>query len=317
MADMDLLSKRLLEIDGPLFAVLDGAQFDDLPAALFDGQFDHRALYHNDSIGDVDRSRTAPQYVRLDRDNSLPAADSDGRAEPDILRRLLRIIGNSPAAVFWHYPHGGQALFRHLRMLNMVRIPRSSLAPDEQQWLSQPTVPFVFRHADANVMAQVLSGLNMVELSRLFGSAISILFAPDSYWSPSGRAIEAKRPVDLPSAPAGMLELSTETMARIADARSRGLRRWAHAEFGSDASRNGEDLILRQIDQALMRAEKYQLEQKDEIWEFIRLDLEYGPDFERDPKFATAEYYLSSSKKSAKERIFYASQYCDSAAGAR
>ncbi len=315
MADMDLLSRRLLEIEGPLYAVLDGAQFDDLPASLLDGDFEHRPLYHSDTIGDADRSRTAPQLIWLDRDRTRESAVE--RADPAILKRLLRLVGTRPAVVFWHFHLGGDALFRHLRTLNMVRLPNEALSPDEQKWSSETTVACIFRHADANVMAQVLSGLDPVEMARLFGPADSILFAPDGYWSKSGRAIEAKRPANLPKAPTGMLELSIETMARIADARSQGLRRWAQIEFTSEGSARTADERSLQIDRAFARAKHYELEQKDEIWEFIRLDLAHGPGFEDNPRYPLARYYLSSSTKSAKERIYYASQHCDAATGAQ
>lgn len=68
MADYTALKPIILESDLPVFAALDGAQFDDLPNALFEGDFVHRPLYLDRGNGTSDQLRTAPQLVWLDRD---------------------------------------------------------------------------------------------------------------------------------------------------------------------------------------------------------------------------------------------------------
>lgn len=237
MANAGVLRESLLKFEEPVFAVLDGAQFDDLPSELFNGDFAHQSLYKNDGVDNRDRVRTTPQLVWLDRkrvsttkqDEIEAPTQPDDKPDPTILDRLIALIGERPAAVFWACPQGGDALYRHLRTINMVLFPRyaasdlgesyeanslSASDNDEGKPLETRDHDLVlFRHADANVIAQVLPALDASQFARLFGPASTILFVPDRDWG--GGAKQAIKPDDLPKPPSGPLKLNTETVQRI------------------------------------------------------------------------------------------------------
>ena len=66
----------------------------------------------------------------------------------------------------------GEALFRHLRQWNMVLIPRTTPPSDAGE---DPTHELVlFRHADANVLAQTLPALDPPCAARFFGPARAV-----------------------------------------------------------------------------------------------------------------------------------------------
>lgn len=235
MANVAVLREHLLKIEEPLFAVLDGAQFDDLPSELFDGDFEHRPLYRNDNIGHQDRVRTTPQLVWLDHERTTttrtpnPQPDqAEAKAAPAVLEKLFYLIGERPAVVFWVCPQGGDVLFRHLRTINMVLFPSDASFDPGRSYEANPLpVPdddekqaeesghdlVLFRHADANVMAQVTPALDKLQFARLFGPANMILFAPNDDWG--GGAKQATKPDKLPKPPAGPLKLQLETIQAI------------------------------------------------------------------------------------------------------
>jgi hypothetical protein len=228
MADTQRLREHLLALAEPLFAVVDGAQFNDLPEELFDGDFVHRPLYLDRGDGHPDRLRTAPQLVWLDEKRG---AASVQRAE--VLESLLTLVGERPAAVFWACPLGGEALYRHLRTINMVLIPRETgtvssdegtddIASGDAQGDDSPAgyERVLFRHANADVMAQVLPALDEGQFARLFGPASAVLCVPDEEWSPSTSGVMlAPRPEALPPVPKGPLRIDAEAMEAIAGKR--------------------------------------------------------------------------------------------------
>jgi hypothetical protein len=237
MASPAKLREHLLQAEGPVFAVLDGAQFEDLPTGLYDGGFVHKPLYRF-SAADRARARTAPQFVWLDRDQAaasrLDKPTVEGKADAAVLDRLLDLIAERAGAVFWQCPAGGDALYRHLRTINKILFPRDAEidhgktyeadplkaagdnadaalgAEDTHEWV-------VFRHADANVMVQVLPALDSVQFARLFGPADTLLFTPDEEWGGGAKLVH--RPNELPNPPSGPLRLHTQTVKRIEDRR--------------------------------------------------------------------------------------------------
>ncbi len=203
----------------PVFAVLDGAQFQDLPATLFDGDFISRPLYVDRGENDPQQVVTAPHLVTLDERQETVI----GRSYRDTVSALLDVIGEKPAAVFWQCSQGVDVLYRHLRGINMVLYPKDELRdweerePPEGEEPSEPDTHtlVLFRHADANVMAQVIPSMTDLELSRLFGPANRLLFDPSAEWSGAPGCERIDVPQDLPVAPKGSLRLSHQTLAQI------------------------------------------------------------------------------------------------------
>lgn len=242
MADPSLLKERLLANEEPLFAVLDGAQFDNLPDDLMLSGLSHSPLYIDDGGQGPEFERAAPQLVPVDRQRGDDGAQLP---RPDALDALMGVVGDRAAIVFWACEGRPGLLFRHLRTINMVRIPRQEtmLEGDEDglvgqmESLTDSVEPIaevgevetadgpassegdfelaIFRHADANVMAQVLPSLDGSGFARLFGPASAILFAPDADWVGSSGIMAAPRPDDLPKPPKGPLTLDEAAMKRV------------------------------------------------------------------------------------------------------
>ncbi|MBB4010106.1 DUF4123 domain-containing protein [Allorhizobium taibaishanense] len=237
MADNASLKQIILQAEQPVFVVLDGAQFEDLPKSLFDGDFVHKPLYLDRGNGTADQLRTAPQLAWLDRDWHDVDKDNTGQPRPTselMLDRLFDLVGERHAAVFWFCDAGGDVLFRHLRTINMIMLP-TAVAMDrgkgyEGDPLAQPSDDaqnadhevVLFRHADSNVMAQVLPSLTYAHLARVLGPAQQILYSADPDWSE--KPMRVSRADDMPTPPAGPLKLTVQEVGEIEAKRSLAAR---------------------------------------------------------------------------------------------
>ncbi|WP_137136482.1 DUF4123 domain-containing protein [Rhizobium sp. FKY42] len=236
MADNTALKPVILASALPVFAVLDGAQFDDLPSALFEGDFTHRPLYLDRGNGTADQLRTAPQLVWLDRDRKAHRRDEDQNDTAPlapVLERLLDLVEQRPAIVFWVCEAGGEALYRHLRGINKILLPTDAAMDRGQSYERNPLSleddardsdyeMVLFRHCDANVMAQVLPALAHASMARVLGPASQILCSPDTDWAE--RPLRLMHAGDMPP-PAGPLKLSLEEVKGIEEKRRLAARR--------------------------------------------------------------------------------------------
>ncbi|MBD8688224.1 MULTISPECIES: hypothetical protein [unclassified Rhizobium] len=122
------------------------------------------------------------------------------------LRQIVALCDGKPAAVFWSGERSlnSEDLYKHLRGLNRISVPKnwkdnqspnevSRVRNDEEVatagdvWPSEHLTSagqemVIFRHADANVMMQMIPALDEAQLARLFGPATQIIFAPDKVW---------------------------------------------------------------------------------------------------------------------------------------
>jgi hypothetical protein len=271
----EILLEKVLELAVDparrLYALLDGARFDDLPGMLTAAGVSHRSLYRNVQDAELVRagpwlvdpyrkpdpginawgglppmgSRSTPSedFVAADTkaalSETLIGGDDASNLDADIgdvdpkaqVELTAGIVGDLPAAVFWI----GSAeltearLWHHLRTLNMVLIPRGYgeedfTPPVEQGGETHEAV--MFRHADGNVLAEVLPVLNAAQFSRVFGPARALLFsAPDHPASDGSTLRRASLPDDAPLAAPGLLQLSIEQMEGIEAARLERSRR--------------------------------------------------------------------------------------------
>ncbi|EKM98001.1 DUF4123 domain-containing protein, partial [Acidocella sp. MX-AZ02] len=109
------LADILVEWPRPVFAVLDGAKYDDLPALLRQVDVAARALFL-EYRGNAGVVRAGPHLALLNERR---------------LRNLLRTEGIEGAAVFWRVEEPDEpAFYRHLRTLNLVEIPAPPPAQD-------------------------------------------------------------------------------------------------------------------------------------------------------------------------------------------
>jgi hypothetical protein len=238
-----------------VYVLMDGARFDDLPGMLAAAGLSHRSLYRN--VQDAELIRAGPWLVDPYRDldpafnawGGMPedtvaadtdaamreawpgedeqsdvSADSGNPLQEKQLDLIAAITADLPAAVYWI----GDAdlteakLWRHLRTLNMVLIPKG-YGEDDPPPLepgAETHDALMFRHGDGNVLAEVLPVLDAVQFSRVFGPANMLMFlAPDHPASDGSIIRRAVLPDDAPPAPPGMLKLSMEQMAGIEDMR--------------------------------------------------------------------------------------------------
>ena len=196
----------------PFFAVLDGAQFDDLPAALREGKFVARSLYLDRGENNPDQVVTAPHLVWLDETPVNPGLRPPALTVPP----LMELVGDRPAAVFWRCPAGGEVLFRHLRGINMIAVPAAK---------GDGVDPVLFRHADANALCQVAAVLDAGQVARLLGPAASLVCVPDEVWRDGTDMLTLERPDPPVAAPTGLLTLTGPQMARMEEVRVAGAMR--------------------------------------------------------------------------------------------
>ncbi len=251
-----------------VFVLADGARFDDLPGALAASGLSHRSLYLN--VQDAELVRAGPwlidPYRQLDPAQNAwgglpPVSGAEGEAaiaadteaalrEPQAagsfsgsgqaadpehqLETLIQLTGDAPAAVFWIGDAAltEPALWRHLRTLNMVLIPKEyDSGPDEPSpespasGIAETHEAFMFRHGDGNVLAEVMPVLDAAQFSRVFGPAKSLVFlAPDHPRAGGSSLRSAVLPEDAPPARPGLLKLSMAQMGEIEEVRCEASR---------------------------------------------------------------------------------------------
>lgn len=228
-----------------IYAVMDGALYDDLPRLLEREGLAHRSLYQEDNLASGGMWLVDPYHLPDHEEDANEIVGDEIFLRPgtisasaDPVRQLdaiLRIATERDAAVFWigDALFSEKALYRHLRSVNKVLVPRDHAAPTKKgSWNNEDAVfppsdtsreLVAFRHADANVMAQVLPTLTPRQLSRLFGPAKDLLFLPQPEWGAEVRRVS--RSIDLPNPPFGPLCLTKEQMAEIGGVQLDRLRR--------------------------------------------------------------------------------------------
>lgn len=186
----------------PIFAVLDGARFDDLEEQLSELGISSRSLFLPG--GDAEMRSDGPWLVAL-----------KDRHTRDLMEQLAL---EKPCVVFWSCPSGEQALWRHLRTINEILVPDDRI-PDIDRNSGQPVKyeRVLFRHWDPDVLAQALPAFQSEQYKRFLGVAAEVLFVPDKGWE---SALMRAHHYDDPAAPnTGLLKLTPDTIRSIADRR--------------------------------------------------------------------------------------------------
>ena len=221
---------------------------------------DGGAVTHDDAVAaDTD---AAVREASLGSGEPADMSAASGNADPvKLLDLITGIAADLPAAVFWIGDTNltEPKLWRHLRTLNMVLIPKEydrQDAPPPVE-VEETYEAVMFRHADGNVLAEVLPVLGAAQFSRVFGPAKTLMFlAPDHPASDGSLIRRAVLPDDAPPGPAGMLKLSTEQYAELTNQRV-----WKNRRFTMDYLRDAAPEETAQLsDEALYqyvtRAEK-------------------------------------------------------------
>lgn len=157
------------------------------------------------------------------------------------LMDMLTLCDEKSAIVFWvgDAEFTEEVLYRHLRSINKIIIPQKQTSgmfstrgvetgygksgdePDFAEDLSHAEELVVFRHADPNVMMQILPVLDLDQAARLFGPAKQILFAPAAIWG--GGVKRARRP-NAKFSKARWLRLTQQNITDISNTRIQAAR---------------------------------------------------------------------------------------------
>lgn len=156
---MSPLDTQLLDAIGALpperFAVVDGAYYADLPAALHLRRLAARSLYTQGS--DVDDTRGGPFLIEIP---TYQAAQS-----------VLDVVGDNATGVFWSAPMGGGQLYDHLRRINVVRIARVDTPANEDDYQT-----VLFRHGDPVVLGSMIAVMDPAQKVELLGPSPAIVY---------------------------------------------------------------------------------------------------------------------------------------------
>jgi len=202
------LCKRFSRMPHPIFAVMDGAHFDDLQSEMGRKNIPCRSLFLG---AGRETELNGPWLV------SLP--------DEDVENYVAGLAAERPCSVFWSCPDGEDVLYRHLRSLNEVLIPKSALPEDVSKAsviAAKDYARVLFRHYDPNVLGGVVPSINDAQFARFIGPAQEVVwYAPDY----GGRRSAIKED-GLPDAPRGPLKLEEANIKEIERRRDEALRRW-------------------------------------------------------------------------------------------
>ncbi len=187
----------------PAYALVDGGHYADLPTLLGRERLLGRSLFL--STADVEVQRAGPWLVTLDR-------------LPDAIDKVLSIVEGKPAAVFWCSDAGEVSLWRHLRGLNMAKIPAWAADGLEAPARIDATDVFetvAFRHWDPRVLGALMPTLDAAQFARVLGSSREVAFLSDDHGG--ARRIICDR--SWPAASPGLLTLSSSQIVALTDRR--------------------------------------------------------------------------------------------------
>jgi hypothetical protein len=323
-----------------IYAVMDGARFDNLPAELANLGLAHRSLFRN--VQDIELVKAGPwlidPYHQPDAMTNVwggvpsagditPAVEADARealsdkeaAGPAVLylhdeaktadpvfqlEKVVQFTGGAPAVVFWvgEASMSESLLWQHLRTINMVLFPKSEL--DDFEDFSEPVAGsegealfsasdthkmVVFRHADPNVLAQVLPSMNPAEFSRVLGPASAVCFVPAEEWRVEPVVAQAVKLADTPHAERGPLKLSVTTVRAIevaskvaSEKRIMDFLRSAAPQY---TRRLSDEKLLAVVREAHASGQSVGVQSERSLGLFTLLSLMSGGELAKDTKF--------------------------------
>lgn len=227
---------------GPVFAAIDGAQFENLPALLKGAGLFFRSLFLGHA--DEEAEKVGPWFVDL--------------SQPSAIESFLAVLGEKSAAVLWSCPSGETALYRHLRGLNMAIVPMlRDDAPERDEGAVRPSEDYreehvLFRHFDPRVLTQVLPVLDEGQFARVLGPAALIALPREGSGKPHvAPALETEVIV-----PQGALRLRPEQIEEISDVRAQKSRRKIMAYLRDVAPDETSSLDDRRLYALVMKSER-------------------------------------------------------------
>lgn len=161
----------------------------------------------------------------------LPVDDyQDIEAALQRVETMIRIVGETSGLVFWFGDKRltWESFYQHLRRLNKFQVHRQHIAgvthaiadaAGAAEPVNEPEKyeSLVFRHADANVLSQILPVLEPDKLDRFMGPAHTIFYLPTGMWGESAMTLRRSAYTEKPHR--GPLYLSSLDMSKITEIR--------------------------------------------------------------------------------------------------
>jgi len=168
------------------------------------------------------------------------------------------------------------------------------------------TETVLFRHADANVMAQVMPLLNAQELSRLLGLAELILARPSNEWS-HGLLYAARNP-NMPESHNGFLRLSPQTYQQINLNRQQGIINKIEIFLNKIAPepKPAPQELKRIAKESFVEAYRHGIRTQPGFYSWAYFYYEFGGSFGNEPEM---KEYLASGKGKSKDELLKIAQY--------
>lgn len=301
----DELGDVLRVLPGKVFAVIDGAHFDDLPGRIKAVGLKAVPLYLDEI--DVPNLSQGPHLVEC----------ASGYA----IEQVRDVCAGVPAVVWWSWPDQGeeteQNIHRHLRRLNLVEIPTNradaivGTRPIGAVDRSASFETVIFRHGDPHVMQLLVPILDAGQSAQLFGQAAAIVMD-----APGMEDVQrADNPDPGAKASFGRLRLSSAQYDELAGVHGRGLRRRAIQELAGKLTETPVAEREARIVDAYERAESYGCLTRTQIWEFLALDRKHGARFEHHTGNERVLEALKMPDASPEERLWRAEMELGFASG--
>ncbi|CTQ34806.1 DUF4123 domain-containing protein [Jannaschia rubra] len=141
----------------------------------------------------------------------------------DRVEAMAALEARAPgSAVFWILPRevAPDALWSHLRRIRQVIVPANHV---ETGAATDARAPVLLRHADGDVLTELLSALSPPQVAQFLGPAAGLLFRAPSHPDAKGGVLWRVGASDAP-APPGPLTLDGAQMDRIAATHHAGSR---------------------------------------------------------------------------------------------
>lgn len=255
------LSAAISAFPGVPFAVIDGGLFDDLPALFRRERLFARSLYLDRANDEVQKA--GPWLVALNQ-------------SPEATAFVLGLPATRPFAVYWSCAAGEAVLYRHLRSLNMARIPEWAAF----QMPHPPGVPqnaeisqaVFFRHYDPRVLTALMPCLDTAQFSRVIGPAEEI-----AYFTPTHGVQRIIADREWPVAPPGLLAINSaqyEMMVeRLDDTSLRRLAAYLRKFAPRHVGHLDDDTLIADVGRYRAEAERFGVRNENAIgmWSYIQV----------------------------------------------
>ncbi len=165
--------------------------------------------------------------------------------------KVLNLVGENPAVVFWSCRSGSAALYDHLRRLNLVKV-RKAVSPDKAGATAETVL---FRYWDPRVLSVVMPLLDEAQFARVLGPCDeAVAIDPEKLGGFGLRRIQ--RFPELPVSPRDMLSINAEQIAAMDTSMQQRSRRKIRTYLLDVAPEMASRLSQADLNDRVLRAEE-------------------------------------------------------------